>query len=174
MMDRLAPGQDDLGGAMDVTPPPLVQNTRARKPAPHDCADDTLVTVSDLARDLGITVRTLRFYEDKGLIAPRRVGSTRAYSHRDRARMIIILRGKRLGFSLREIREFLDLYDADPKQVTQMRALLTGIGERRRQLEDKRDAIDEALRGLVELEDVAVAILGKAASRRDKNQKSPI
>ena len=137
-------------------------------------ASETLVTVSDLARDLGITVRTLRFYEDKGLIAPRRVGSTRAYSHRDRARMIIILRGKRLGFSLREIAEFLDLYDADPKQVTQMRALVTRIGERRRQLEDKRDAIEEALRGLVELEDVAVAILAKAGSRRDRTQKSPI
>ena len=75
----------------------------------------SLVTVTDLAHELGISARTLRFYEDKGLIAPRRIGAARVYSHRERARMILILRGKELGFSLREIQDYLDLYDADPK-----------------------------------------------------------
>lgn len=174
-MERPASPRDDAAGVIAAGRP------AASKPA-HVVADDMLVTVGDLARDLGVTIRTLRFYEDKGLIAPRRLGSTRAYSHRDRARMIIILRGKRLGFSLREIRAFLDLYDADPQGVTQMRALLERIGERRRQLEDKRDAIEEALRGLVDLESDAVAILAKAGTevadkpvpRRDKRSKSPI
>ena len=99
-------------------------------------ADRTFVTVTDLARELGITARALRFYEDKGLIAPHRVSATRIYAARERARMILILRGKRLGFSLREIKDYLDLYDADPRQETQTLALLERIGERRVELED--------------------------------------
>ena len=71
----------------------------------------------------GSRPRTLRFYEDKGLIEPRRVGTTRVYTRREVGRMQLILRGKRLGFSLRDIQEFLDLYDADPQHVEQMRRL---------------------------------------------------
>lgn len=71
--------------------------------------DRTFVMVTDLARELGITARALRFYEDKGLITPHRVGATRIYTARERARMILVLRGKRLGFSLREIKDYLDL-----------------------------------------------------------------
>ncbi len=113
---------------------------------------ELLVTVTDLAADLGITARTLRFYEDEGLIQPRRLGATRVYSNRERARMILILRGKRLGFSIREIRDYLDLYDADPRHETQTRALLARIAERRAQLEEQRAAITEALEGLAALE----------------------
>ena len=83
-----------------------------------------LYSVTELAADLGVTARTLRFYEDKGLIEPRRIGNTRVYTHRDRGRLILILRGKRLGFSLREIREWLELYEAGPGQRKQMEALL--------------------------------------------------
>ena len=129
-------------------------------------ANDMLVMVTDLAVELGITARTLRFYEDKGLIAPRRVGSSRVYSNRERARMIIILRGKRLGFSIKEIRAFLDLYDADPKGSIQMRALVDRIAERRAQLEDRREAITQALQGLDELEDDARNILAKSDARQ--------
>lgn len=129
---------------------------------------EAFVTVTDLAAELGITPRTLRFYEDQGLIAPRRIAATRIYSHRDRARMILILRGKQLGFSLREIRDYLDLYDADPKHETQTRALLQKIAERRRQLEDKRLAIEAALEGLDRLERDAEAILARAGLRRAK------
>ena len=128
------------------------------------------VTVTDLARELGITARALRFYEDKGLIVPGRLATTRIYSHRERARMILILRGKRLGFSLREIKDYLDLYDADPRQLTQTRALLARIVERRRTLEDRRDAIEQALQGLDDLERDASAILAKAATRREKTR----
>ena len=131
---------------------------------------DSFVTVTDLARELGITARALRFYEDKGLIVPGRLATTRIYSHRERARMILILRGKRLGFSLREIKDYLDLYDADPRQLTQTRALLARIAERRRALEDRRDAIEQALQGLGDLERDASAILAKAATRREKTR----
>ncbi len=70
-----------------------------------------LYSVTELGSELGVSARTIRFYEDKALIAPQRAGGTRVYTARDRARMILILRGKRLGFSLREIKEYLDLYD---------------------------------------------------------------
>src|SRR5271170_1250244 len=73
-----------------------------------------LFSVSQLAGQLGVTARTIRFYEDKHLISPQRAGTTRVYTPRDRARLTLILRGKRLGFSLREVKEFLDLYDAVP------------------------------------------------------------
>jgi DNA-binding transcriptional MerR regulator len=86
--------------------------------------------------------------------------------------MILILRGKRLGFSLREIKDYLDLYDADPRQLTQTRALLARIAERRRTLEDRRDAIEQALRGLDDLERDASAILAKAEMRRDKTKSA--
>ena len=133
---------------------------------------ENLVTVTDLAHELGISARTLRFYEDKGLIAPRRIGAARVYSHRERARMILILRGKELGFSLREIRDYLDLYDADPKHETQTRALLQQIGNRRLQLEQKRSAIEQALQGLDDLERDAQAILTRINARGTKSAKA--
>ncbi|MBV9755883.1 MAG: MerR family transcriptional regulator, partial [Alphaproteobacteria bacterium] len=70
---------------------------------------DQFYTVTQLSAELGVTPRAIRFYETKGLLAPRRAGTTRVYTHRDRARLILILRGKRLGFSLREIKEYLEL-----------------------------------------------------------------
>ncbi len=104
-----------------------------------------LFSVSQLGRQLGITARTIRFYEDKHLIAPQRAGTTRVYTHRDRARLVLILRGKRLGFSLREIKEFLDLYDVDPTQHAQSRQLLAAVQKRLTRLNDQRKAIDESL-----------------------------
>lgn len=127
-----------------------------------DKSGHELVTVTDLAHELGISARTLRFYEDKGLIAPQRIGAARVYSHRERARMILILRGKNLGFSLREIKDYLDLYDADPQHVTQTRSLLKRIAARRDQLEQKRQAIEQALAGLDDLERDARAMLADA------------
>ena len=82
--------------------------------------EEELRGIQDVANSLGVTTRTLRFYEDRGLIEPRRVGTARVYSKRETGRMQLILRGKRLGFSLREIEEFLRLYDADPQHVEQL------------------------------------------------------
>jgi len=113
---------------------------------------EQLYTVTELARQLGMTPRAVRFYEDKGLISPQRAGTTRVFSARDRARMILILRGKRLGFSLSTIKEYLDLYDADVTQHAQLKLLAAGVATRRAQLLAQRQAIDEAL---AELDDIA-------------------
>jgi DNA-binding transcriptional MerR regulator len=108
--------------------------------------------IQKVAHDLGITARTLRFYEDKGLIEPRRVGTTRIYTKREVGRMQLILRGKRLGFSLRDIQQFLDLYDADPQHVEQMRALAARARERADELEQQRIAIEQTVAELHQIE----------------------
>lgn len=117
-------------------------------------------TVTSLAEELGITPRTVRFYEDKGLIAPERAGTTRVYTARDRARMVLILRGKRLGFSLREIRDFLDLYDVDPAHTEQMRALLDAVRHRIADLEEQSAALALSLDELREMETQTEQALG--------------
>lgn len=122
---------------------------------------DRLYTVTELARELSITARSIRFYEDKGLIAPQRAGNNRVYTGRDRARMILILRGKRLGFRLREIKEYLDLYDADISQKAQLRALIRSVRARLKQLEDQRLALDETLVELRDIEAQAVVALAR-------------
>ncbi len=118
-----------------------------------------LYTVTELAKELGMTARGIRFYEDKGLITPQRAGTTRVYSIWDRARMILILRGKRLGFSLSTIREYLDLYDIDTTQHTQLRLLLKLVTKRREQLQAQREAIDDALTELADITAQAEAAL---------------
>jgi len=110
-----------------------------------------LYTISELAEELNATPRAIRFYEDKGLVSPQRAGTTRVYTHRDRGRLILILRGKRLGFSLREIREWLTLYDADPDQVTQTKLLQGKIDERLEALEQQQRDLEETL---VELREI--------------------
>ena len=116
-------------------------------------------TVNQLAEELGITARAIRFYEAKGLIAPRRAGTTRVFDRRDRARLLLVLRGKRLGFSLASIREFLDLYDADRTQAAQLRLLLDSTRERIRELERQRLDLDQTLRELREVEAEAERVL---------------
>ena len=87
-------------------------------------------TVGELAEELGVTTRTLRFYEAEGLIAPARSGSARVYDHRDRTRLRLILRGKRFGMSLSEIREIVDMYDgAASSERKQLEILLDRLGE---------------------------------------------
>jgi DNA-binding transcriptional MerR regulator len=111
-----------------------------------------LLTVTELAQQLGVTARAIRFYEDKGLISPSRVGATRVYSRREHARMQLILRGKRLGFSLRDIKQFLDLYDVDPAHSEQLRALLARVRHRIEELEKTRLAVSETLTELRDIE----------------------
>lgn len=123
-----------------------------------------LYSVSQLARELGVSARAIRFYEDKGLIAPQRAGHNRVYTQRDRARLILILRGKKLGFSLRGIKEYLDLYDADPTRAKQLRLLLKAVRSRILKLEDQRLALEEALGELREVESQAQAALSSLES----------
>jgi DNA-binding transcriptional MerR regulator len=118
-----------------------------------------LYSVTELGKNLGVSARTIRLYEDKGLVSPRRAGNNRVYTARDRSRMILILRGKRLGFSLREIKEYLDLYDVDPTHAKQLRLLLTSVHSRIARLEDQRVALDQTLEELREVEAQANAAL---------------
>lgn len=120
---------------------------------------DELFTVNELARDLGITARTLRFYEAKGLLSPQRVGTTRVYTKRDRARMRLILRGKRLGFSLAEVKEFLDLYNVDKEHVEQQRLLLSKVRKRLDELNAQREDLDAAVAELKDIEEQVVSSL---------------
>jgi DNA-binding transcriptional MerR regulator len=118
-----------------------------------------IFSVSELADDLGVTQRTLRFYESKGLVSPQRLGMIRAYTHRDRVRMILILRGKRMGFSLREIKEFLDLYEADHSSPKQMQHLLKKVRGRIAHLEDQLQAVQTSLTELRHMERLSLESL---------------
>jgi DNA-binding transcriptional MerR regulator len=118
-----------------------------------------LLTVTELAAELGVTPRAIRFYEDKGLIDPPRLGATRVYSPRERARMLLILRGKRLGFSLADIKEFLDLYGADPRHLEQKRALLGGVRKRIAELEEMKLSLDRTLDELRTIEHQVTAAI---------------
>lgn len=126
-----------------------------------DATNETkdLFAIADLANEFGISTRAIRFYESKGLITPERVGATRVFRRRDRARLILILRGKRLGFSLRDISDYLSLYDADRNQ--QVNLLAEKVDERIALLERQRDDLDTTIRELREIKDLAEARLNK-------------
>jgi DNA-binding transcriptional MerR regulator len=106
-------------------------------------------SIRDLAKEFEVSARTLRFYEEKGLLSPHRQGQERIYSRRDRARLKYIQMGKCVGFSLEEIGEMLDLYDVGDRQVTQLRVTLSKIDERVRRLEHQKVEIGRALAELV-------------------------
>ncbi|WP_043320143.1 MerR family DNA-binding transcriptional regulator [Microbulbifer sp. HZ11] len=107
-------------------------------------------SISELAQEFGITTRTIRFYEDKGLISPERRGQTRVYTAEDRVRLKLILRGKRLGFSLDESREIIDMYDPAHGNVEQLNRLLDRIDAKRQQLRQQQRDIEKMLAQLDE------------------------
>lgn len=105
-------------------------------------------SIGDLAREFDVTTRTIRFYEDEGLLSPARRGQTRLFKQRDRTRLKLIQRGKRLGFSLAEIREIVDMYDAPPGEAGQLGLLIGKVDARRQRLLQQREDIAVALREL--------------------------
>lgn len=109
-------------------------------------------TITELTREFGITTRTLRFYEDEGMLSPARRGRQRLYSVPDRTRLKLILRGKRLGFSLAEIRDIVSMYEKPPGEAGQLNLLIEKIGERRADLLQKRRDIEITLRDLDDVE----------------------
>ena len=102
-------------------------------------------TISDLAQEFGVTTRTLRHYEDQGLVTPTRDGINRIYSHRDRVRLKLALRGKRLGFSLGEIRELFELHDLAGSEQRQLEEFSVKLERRRAQLEQQREDVEVML-----------------------------
>ncbi|MDF3029568.1 MAG: leucine/isovalerate utilization transcriptional regulator LiuR [Moraxellaceae bacterium] len=102
-------------------------------------------SISDLAREFDLTTRTIRFYEDEGMLSPERRGQTRIYSARDRVRLILILRGKRLGFSLAECQELINLYDPEGGNRAQMNLMLD-------KLKQRREALDQQLRDIRQMQ----------------------
>lgn len=129
---------------------------------------DETYTIGDLAREFEVTTRAIRFYEDKGLIRPERVGGRRIYSARDRVRLKLILRGKRLGFSLSEVLQMIDLYDEDKTEVAQLRHFLAKIDERRASLAQQQKDIAATLKELDQRKRQCLALLAdkeRAAAR---------
>lgn len=118
---------------------------------PHDSGHRTYV-ISELAREFDITTRAIRFYESEGLLNPKRDGRNRLYSQRDHARLKLILRGKRLGFSLVEVREMFELYDSEPGELAQLRHVLDKVDERRQMLRQQMEDIQLTLHELGEFE----------------------
>jgi DNA-binding transcriptional MerR regulator len=126
-------------------------------------------TIAELAAEFGVTLRTLRHYEDLGLLTPQRRGTTRVFHTRDRIRLQLILRGRRLGFSLPVIRTIVDMYDEQPGEAGQLHYLLERIEVRRAELERLRRDIDETM---AELDHVATRcredLAGLAAADRPR------
>lgn len=112
----------------------------------HDAKQ--LYTISELAREFDVTTRTLRFYETVGLLAPTRAGQKRYYSRRDRTRLKLVLRGKRLGMTLAEVKEMFDLYDSAQGEVGQLKRYLDILQDKRKQLLNQQRDLQEALQEL--------------------------
>lgn len=125
---------------------------RMTSPRSRHSREDQTWTIRQIAEEFGVTHRTVRHYEDLGLISPERRGTERIYRRRDRTRLNLILRGKRLGFPLEEIRTIIDLYDAPRGRTSQLAYVLGQIDERRADLEQRRRDIEDALRELDDFE----------------------
>lgn len=110
-------------------------------------------SISDLSKEFDITTRSIRFYEDQGLIFPARKGQTRIYNQRDKVRLKLILRGKRLGFSLAETGRLFELYDVDKTSATQLNTIMTLINNKKNDLKQQLEDINAILIELNDLED---------------------
>jgi len=133
---------------------PTRTDSRVAAPAAADdrTASEQTWTIREIADEFGVTHRTVRHYEDLGLISPERRGTSRVYHRRDRTRLNLILRGKRLGFPLEEIRTIIDLYDRPRGKASQLEYVLGQIETRRTDLEQRRRDIEDALSELGEFE----------------------
>ncbi len=118
-----------------------------------------MYSITELAREFDVTTRTIRYYEDKGLLSPVRDGQRRIYNARDHVRLRLIMRGKRLAFSLDEIRELIDLYDADATEASQLSRFLELIRERQRSLRQQQQDISEILKELDQREAECAGLL---------------
>jgi len=148
---------------------------QGRKPARErdvepEPAGRPVYSIGDLAADLNVSPRAIRFYEDQGMLAPQRVGGNRVYTPRDMARLKLILRGKRLGFSLSDIRELLDLYDVDHDHIEQMNQTLQKGRARIAELEQQLEELQVTLQELRDLETLLVTTIKQRKSGSQKHR----
>jgi DNA-binding transcriptional MerR regulator len=122
---------------------------------------DGFTRIGELAKRYGVTLRTLRFYEDKGLMSPKREGTTRLYTRRDVARLKLIMLGRKVGFSLREVKQMLDLYDPSGSNAKQLKLALEKSEKQLGRLEKQRVAIDEAITELNRSIDIVRTMLAQ-------------
>ena len=135
------------------------------KPPMAQSADDNVTfSISDLAREFDITPRTIRFWEDQGLLFPRREGQTRVFSRRDRTRLKLALRGKRLGQSLARIKEMIEMYDTARDESSQLLKFLDVLSERRAAYERQREDIAAVLDEIAGFEQVCRELLAQEAA----------
>lgn len=146
---------------MNVT---IAAGTQEPSAVEADVEGQELMRIGDMARTYGVTLRTLRFYEDKGLLSPLRDGSARLYTRRDRARLKLILLGRKVGFSLRDVKQMLDLYDPSGTNTKQLRLALEKSEKQLARLQKQRLAIDEAIGELAGTMSLVRQMLAERAS----------
>ena len=129
-------------------------------------------TISELASEFEVTTRTIRFYEEKGLVQPMREGQKRLYTAADRVRIKLILRGKRIGMTLKETVEVIDLYDPKRNNAEQLLSLINTISVRRARLLQQKDDIDDMLTGLNEVLRLCEKALGKRQKKTSAAQNN--
>ena len=135
------------------------------KPAPAVVKDAKTFTITELAQEFDITPRAIRFYEDVGLLTPARAGRNRVYTHRDRTRLKLTLRGKRLGLSLQEVKQLVDMYESPSDTTQQLQAFLGVLQEHRQQLEQQLEDIQVTLAEISQHEERCRRLLAEGASR---------
>lgn len=150
----------------DTSPP---EGGPAEEALPGDGAEGAgpLFTITELAAEFDITPRAIRFYEDMGLLTPARAGRNRVYTQRDRTRLKLTLRGKRLGLALQEIKQLVDMYDSQADTVPQLRAFLGVLQQHRRQLHQQLSDIEVTMAEIAQHEERCRALLAEAGQPAD-------
>jgi DNA-binding transcriptional MerR regulator len=135
-------------------------------------AKDKTFTITELAQEFDITPRAIRFYEDVGLLEPARAGRNRVYTHRDRTRLKLTLRGKRLGLSLSEVKQLVDMYESPADTAQQLGAFLKVLQDHRLQLEQQLDDIEVTLAEITQHEERCKRLLTEAAGKPKRGTKA--
>lgn len=146
--------------------------TAPRFPSAPVIAMTDTYTITELAREFAVTPRAIRYWEDQGLVAPQRAGLSRVYNKRDRTRLKLALRGKRLGLSLAEIKELIDMYDASGSEAAQLQSFLDVLAQRRSALEQQRDDIAAVLEDVARFEQQCRSLLVEKLGKSKKNGKT--
>jgi DNA-binding transcriptional MerR regulator len=154
---------------MTASPRGLARSKPAVRPAHRD---NKTFTITELAQEFDITPRAIRFYEDVGLLEPARAGRNRVYTQRDRTRLKLTLRGKRLGLSLQEVKQLVDMYESPADTTQQLQAFLGVLQEHRLQLEQQLDDIEVTLAEITQHEERCKRLLAEAGPRAKRALKT--